>query len=87
MAEFNATMGSELTMSAELSTGPEMTAEFESMTQVPTTADHAVLFNRDKPDQHPIEAITGLPDALDGKQEQMDALSNTEIEQLLGRFV
>ena len=87
MAEFNATMGSELAMSAELSTGPDMTAEFGSVTQVPTATDHGVLLNRDQPDQHPIGAITGLSKELEGKQEQMDALSNSEIEHLINSFI
>ena len=29
------------------------------------TRDHTVLVNRDKPDQHPISAITGLQEALE----------------------
>ena len=32
------------------------------------TADHSKLKNRDAADQHPMSAITGLSDALDGKQ-------------------
>lgn len=32
------------------------------------TSDHSKLSNRDAADQHPIEAITGLEAALDGKQ-------------------
>lgn len=32
------------------------------------TSDHSQLTNRDISDQHPISAVTGLQDALDGKQ-------------------
>lgn len=38
--------------------------EFKGMQQVPAS-DHDKLINRDKPDQHPIEAITGLKEALE----------------------
>lgn len=31
------------------------------------TGDHSKLTNRDLPDQHPIESITGLREALDKK--------------------
>lgn len=33
------------------------------------TPDHSKLINREAADQHPMSAITGLEDALDGKQE------------------
>lgn len=39
------------------------------------TNNHEVLFNRDKADQHPISAITGLQDALDTKQDSADLKS------------
>ena len=49
-----------------------------------STSDHAELLNRDLPDQHPIEAITGLTGTLGGKVSAADALTNLEIEALLG---
>lgn len=33
----------------------------------PPFSDHTKLINRDFPDQHPIDAITGLQEALDNK--------------------
>ena len=39
------------------------------------TADHAKLSNRDASDQHPISAITGLENALKGKQPAGDYLT------------
>lgn len=63
------------------------TAEFDcrmdQVIRVPEN-DHARLANRDAPDAHPMEAITGLPGALDGKLSAACALSNLEIEALLG---
>lgn len=39
------------------------------------TGDHTELTNRDAPNQHPISAVTGLEDALDGKQPAGDYLT------------
>ena len=39
------------------------------------TSDHSKLKNRDAVDQHPMSAITGLEDALDGKQHTGDYLT------------
>lgn len=39
------------------------------------TGDHTELTNRDAPNQHPISAVTGLEDALDGKQPSGDYLT------------
>lgn len=65
----------------------EESAEFDCrMTRavrVPET-DHARLHNRDAPDQHPIEAITGLSGELGARLTDSDALTNLEIESLLG---
>ena len=38
------------------------------------TTYHDLLLHRDFPDQHPIEAITGLEDALDGLEDDIDDL-------------
>ncbi len=39
------------------------------------TADHSQLINRDKADQHPMSAITGLEGALEGKQAKGDYIT------------
>ena len=39
------------------------------------TTDHSKLINRDKADQHPMSAIAGLVEALDGKQPAGDYLT------------
>lgn len=45
--------------------GFEMEAGFSSAVMVPAESDHSKLQNRDASDQHPIEAITGLREALE----------------------
>lgn len=42
--------------------------------------DHAVLVNRDVPDQHPMSAITGLEGAIEGKQDVLTAGTGITIE-------
>lgn len=70
---------------------PTFNATFESdenvfpftmgeMTEV-STNDHRKLSNRDSDNQHPMSAITGLPEALDAVPDE--ALSNIDIESLL----
>lgn len=61
----------------EESAGEEL--EMGEVQQV-TTSDHRELSHRDKPDQHPMSAITGLEDALD--EVDTDTISNTEIDAL-----
>lgn len=56
---------------------PTIEADF-SMTLINT--DHDALTNRDMADQHPISAITGLEDALSGKQDILTAGNNIQIE-------
>lgn len=52
----------------QLRSGETVLSEVELPKQEePGTTDHAALLNRDLPDQHPIEAITGLADALKEK--------------------
>lgn len=46
----------------------------------PTVADHRQLEHRDAPDQHPIEAVTGLSDELDGKQPTLTFTTNADID-------
>lgn len=43
--------------------------------------DHAILVNRDLPDQHPIDAITDLDTSLESLE--TEGISNLEIEILL----
>ena len=49
------------------------------------TADHSVLENRDRPDQHPIGAISGLQGSLDGKinTEDLKAITTEELLAIL----
>lgn len=48
------------------------------------TSDHAQLINRDAEDQHPITAITNLGTELSKRVTTSSALTNLEIESLLG---
>jgi len=45
--------------------GTKMDASFSDAVLVPAESDHSKLQNRDAADQHPIEAITGLREALE----------------------
>ena len=45
-----------------------------------STRDHNKLINRDLPDQHPIDAITGLREALDNVVNNIEGGSNIEVE-------
>lgn len=42
--------------------------------------EHNLLSNRDLPDQHPIDAITGLREALDNVVNNIEGGSNIEVE-------
>lgn len=44
------------------------------------TSDHSKLTNRDAADQHPIGAITGLEEALDGKQTTGSYLTDKDLD-------
>lgn len=46
-------------------------------------SDHALLTGRDKADQHPINAITGLTNAIERIPPAAEALTNLELEELL----
>lgn len=50
----------------------EIKAEFS--VAAADTNNHEILFNRDKADQHPISAITGLEEGLNGKQDIIEDL-------------
>lgn len=64
-------------------------ADFQLEPDVTYTADimlssassfHNELYNRDLPDQHPMGAITGLEDALDGLSDDITAENNRAVE-------
>ena len=44
------------------------------------TSDHSALYNRDKADQHPMSAVTGLVEALNGKQPTGDYLTQDNLQ-------
>lgn len=44
------------------------------------TSDHSKLINRDNADQHPMSAVTGLVEALDGKQPKGDYLTQNDLQ-------
>lgn len=46
---------------------------------------HEKLTGRDLPDQHPISAITGLEEALDGKVDEIIGGSNIDVERTNNR--
>lgn len=46
------------------------------------TSDHNLLINRDLPDQHPMSAITGLENELEGKQPIGDYATTQEVDEL-----
>lgn len=55
--------------------------DFGEVQQV-TTSDHDKLINRDKPDQHPMSAITGLNQTMGTKMDNK-FLTNLEIQAIL----
>lgn len=48
------------------------------------TSDHSKLKNRDMDNQHPISAITDLKTQLGRKMESSNALSNIDIQKIIG---
>lgn len=48
------------------------------------TSDHSKLENRDMDNQHPISAITDLKTQLGRKMESSNALSNIDIQKIIG---
>lgn len=56
---------------------------FDSVIRVPER-DHAKLENRDKEDQHPIKAITNLQYELSQKMGAQQAMTNMDINEILG---
>lgn len=72
----NFTLGNEEPVNAEFQVQPDVTFTADIKTET-STRRHEELINRDLPDQHPIEAITGLREALD----ESDAKIQTEKEE------
>ena len=72
----NFTLGNEEPVNAEFQVQPDVTFTADISTET-STRRHEELINRDLPDQHPIEAITGLREALD----ESDAKIQTEKEE------
>ena len=81
-------LGQEQPIEAEFEIQPDVT--YKADLEIATfTKDHEKLFNRDKENQHPIGAISGLQDVLDRLWtftfEQSMASDTWEIEHNLGR--
>jgi hypothetical protein len=72
----NFTLGNEEPVNAEFQVQPDVTFTADIKTET-STRRHEELINRDLPDQHPIDAITGLREALD----ESDAKIQTEKEE------
>lgn len=72
----NFTLENDDPVSAEFQVQPDVTFTADIKTET-STKDHDKLNNRDLPDQHPIDAITGLREALD----ESDAKIQTEKEE------
>ncbi len=70
-----------------LSSVPELQVELPGAgIQVIGAKEHGELTGRDKPDQHPMTAVTGLPSKLAEKLDVDSALTNQEIKDLLDLF-
>lgn len=79
-------LGQEEPVEAEFTIEPDVTykADIEIATAI---KDHNLLNNRDLPNQHPIEAIAGLQEALDTFIFEQSVASDTwEIEHNLDKF-
>lgn len=72
----NFTLENNEPVSAEFQVQPDVTFTADIKTE-PSTRDHDRLYNRDLPEQHPIDAITGLREALN----ESDAKIQTEKEE------
>lgn len=46
-------------------------------------SDHAFLSGRDRDDQHPLNAVTGLKDEMKRIPPPVEAITNSELEELL----
>lgn len=72
----NFTLENDDPVNAEFQVQPDVTFTADIKTET-STKDHDKLNNRDLPEQHPIDAITGLREALD----ESDAKIQTEKEE------
>lgn len=62
----------------------DLTEGVNRMKNIGGTKDHSKLTNRDLPDQHPIQSITYLQKELDSRLTKTDALTNQQIQDILG---
>ena len=76
---FTETEGFTTDFAADETFGTTMTEAVEVV-----TSDHTKLINRNVDNQHPISAITNLNAELDNRVVSGDALTNQEIEELIG---
>lgn len=75
----NFTLEDDEPVSAEFQVQPDVTFTADIKTET-GTKDHTQLINRDLPDQHPIDAITGLREALDNVVNNIEGGSNIEVD-------
>lgn len=75
----NFTLEDDEPVSAEFQVQPDVTFTADIKTET-GTKDHTQLVNRDIPDQHPIDAITGLREALDNVVNNIEGGSNIDVD-------
>ena len=75
----NFTLENDEPVNAEFQVQPDVTFTADIKTET-STIDHTQLVNRSVPNQHPIEAITGLREALDNVINNIEGGSNIEVE-------
>jgi hypothetical protein len=75
----NFTLGNDEPVNAEFQVQPDVTFTADIKTET-STRRHEELINRDLPDQHPIDAITGLREAVDNVVNNIEGGSNIEVE-------
>ena len=69
---------------SETSTNPVAN---KTITTALANIDHSNVVNMESEDLHPIRSVEGLEDALNGKIEDVHAISNLEIEEIINSFV
>ena len=82
----NFTLENDEPVNAEFQVQPDVTFTADIKTET-STIDHTQLVNRSVPNQHPIEAITGLREALDNVVNNIEGGSNIEVERQGDRAV
>jgi len=75
----NFTLENDEPVNAKFQVQPDVTFTADIKTETSTT-DHNQLVNRSLPNQHPIDAITGLREALDNVVNNIEGGSNIEVE-------